>query len=92
MSPRRMFWASVSLLQAAAAVSRVRETGTRAAPGPPTGSTVELSGGQWSLFSMSDRPTVTRPPITNTIPAHLNQARRARRKIVERIPAHQGSF
>jgi len=35
---------------------------------------------------MSERPTVTRPPITKNMPNHLNQANRARRKIVERIP------
>jgi len=37
-------------------------------------------------LSISDTPTVTKPPITKTIPAHLNQAKRLLRKIVERIP------
>ena len=37
-------------------------------------------------LSLSDTPAVTKPPITKTIPAYLNQAKRLLRKIVERIP------
>ena len=43
-------------------------------------------GVQSFWLSMSDTPTVTKPPITKTMPAHLNQARRLLRKIVERMP------
>ena len=37
-------------------------------------------------LSIYDTPTVTKPAITKTIPAHLNQAKHLLRKIVEKIP------
>jgi len=43
-------------------------------------------GVQSFWLSMSDTPTVTKPPITKTMPAHLYQARRLLRKILERMP------
>ena len=37
-------------------------------------------------LSLSDTPTVTKPPITKTIPAHLSQAKNLLMKTEERIP------
>ena len=45
-----------------------------------------VGGVQSFWLSMSDTPTVTKPPITKTMPAHLNQARHLLGKILERMP------